>query len=486
MKLDDEIFERRLAGVLRERAGVDATASLLRAVIERRSRGEVPDEPAEDPSHASARWLTAAAILLGAVVIAAVAWLRDADLPKEATPLLDQEPEWREVSSLDEIARLPADTRAVHLMLADDAMVRTLLRCADLEFLRISVAEVCVYGLGLKLASTPMAPGVTDAAFESFAKFPKLRVLRLEGTWSVTGGRLGLLRRLEHLEELALSFIDVDDDVLTYLPSMQTLRTLDLSFNHGFRPAALRTVANCEHLRRLSLRGCQQLDGESLSMLVSLRELEELDLGLIDGINWRSDLLPKDERQKRLWDRAQGFAKAKGRGVTDFALRAIARLPRLRVLDVSGAPCTAEGIGELSRAKSLRVLDLFGVHGEDEAFAQALPVQLTSLEVCGDLGDLFCRRLADRCVHLECLTIPACYPITDEGLAALCTLPELRRLDISQSRGLTAKCFDALARATQLEFLDIRHCDFVDRDFLTRLRTKLPTLKTVFPGDEDR
>ncbi|MFO1054059.1 MAG: hypothetical protein U1F36_17725 [Planctomycetota bacterium] len=486
MKLDDEVFERRLAGVLRERAGVDAAPSLVRAVLARRSHGEVPHDPAEGVTHASAHWLTAAAILLGAVVIASIAWLRGAEEPQQIAPLPYQEPEWREVSSLDEVAKLPADTRAVHLMLADDAMVEGLLRCPNLECLRISVAEVCVYGLGVKMASTPRPPGVTDAAFVSFAKFPELRVLRLEGTWSVTGIRLGLLRRLEHLEELALSFIDVEDDVLSYLPSMLTLRTLDLSFNHGFRPGALRTVANCAHLRRLSLRGCQQLDGESLSMLVSLRELEELDLGLIDGINWRSDLLPKDERQKRLWDRAQGFAKAEGRGVTDFALRAIARLPRLRVLDVAGAPCTPEGVGELSRAKSLRVLDLFGVHGEDEAFAQALPVQLTSLEVCGDFGDAFCKRLADRCVHLESLIIPACYPITDQGLAALCTLPELRRLDISQSRGLTARCFDALARATRLEFLDIRHCDFVDQDFLARLRIKLPTLKTVLPGNEDR
>jgi hypothetical protein len=101
---------------------------------------------------------------------------------------------------------------------------------------------------------------------------------------------------------------------------------------------------------------------------------------------------------------------------------------------------------------------------------------LTKLVACGDCADAFCGALRERLPKVAWLEIPACYRITDAGLAELVKIPSLRHLDIRQSRGLTAAAMASLRTATQLEFLDLRHIDWVTPTHIDELRAALPKL----------
>jgi len=76
---------------------------------------------------------------------------------------------------------------------------------------------------------------VTDASFNTLAKFTHLRALHLEGT-SITGQRLGKLASLSQLRYLNLSDTKVDQAALAPLKSMPNLHHLYL-FNTPVQPA---------------------------------------------------------------------------------------------------------------------------------------------------------------------------------------------------------------------------------------------------------
>src|SRR5262249_30325629 len=97
----------------------------------------------------------------------------------------------------------------------------------------------------------------------------------------------------------------------------------------------------------------------------------------------------------------------------------------------------------------------------------------------GDYTDVFCRALRARLPKLAWLELPACYRITDAGLAELVQIPSLRHLDIRQSRGLTEAAMTSLRAASQLEFLDLRHIDWVAQRHVADLRARLPQLQEL-------
>jgi hypothetical protein len=61
----------------------------------------------------------------------------------------------------------------------------------------------------------------------------------------------------------------------------------------------------------------------------------------------------------------------------------------------------------------------------------------------------------------------------------LLAIATLRHLDIRQSRGLTVAAMTSLRAAKQLEFLDLRHIDWVAPEHLRELRAALPGLRTL-------
>jgi hypothetical protein len=513
MNAHDEAEDLRLDWALGEKLGGERPPDLAAAIVQRHRRGDTASVPAGAPTTTvRGRWLAAALVLLGLGVVVAVALQEAAGDDASATP---PEPP-AEIHSASEARALPATTRAVIAHdCGDDAML-ALAHLRDLESLEVRVHDHEVFGLMLKTQPRVPDVSITSAGLQAICNFSKLRRLVLSGTWGVRAvtagapGPFGELRRLPLLSDLTLRFFDVDDEVpggLDVLPNLPELRRLDLSFNHGFGAAGMDLITRCSKLEALSLRGCQQLRGAWLRSLGELQALRELDVGLIDGINWRSTPPGRDDqRTVAVLDEARRLAQDPGTGVTDEALEGITRCRNLRRLDLSSSRFTPAGdtppgvgpdeldyvLGPAHPARQqlpavylvmvLRELEWLDLSGNavGDGVVAALPRGLKSLRVGSDrLTSGFCRELRKHVSTLEHLDVSACYGIKDDGVAELVRVPGLRRLELRQMYGLTAACIAHLCTATGLLELDVRHCDFVTAEHEAALRAALPDLREL-------
>jgi hypothetical protein len=406
MKLErgqDEALDRRLEWGLHAVLGEERAPDVTRAVLARHARAEEPD-PADATSAARPLrpWLVAALLLLGVGVVVAVSVVgRQPPAPESGRA---PEPEAVTVTSRAGIERLPPATPAVELRnLDDDAVAALVARCPRLQHVRLFASTAY-----RRADDPPEAVSVTDAALPHLARLGELRRLELIGTDGVEGPGLRHLDGLPLLAELTLSYFDLDDEDLAFLPRLPSLRALDLTLNHGFgRPAPGRTdsegiaaIGRCAGLQRLSLHGCSQLHADALRRLADLRGLISLDLGGNRGHRgWASP-----SRQAQAAATAAAVAEARdqfGAGVTD---EVIAAWPRLRELSLPGC-------WRLTAAAGARI-----------------------------------RALCPRLVQLDLADCPG---VDDRTVADVLQLPKLRRLDLSRCPGVTASVVFAL-RSTLL------------------------------------
>lgn len=469
-----------LRELLQPRPTKDLTAS-VHAALKRAQAAPAGSSPRRS-------WLLAAGILLGAAVVLTVAlWQPKPDREQAITPQLPWPEKPHAVHSVKDALAVPLDARAVTASGVDDAVIEALTRLRHLEVLVIHKPANETFGLGLKMAGQAQPKYITNACWRHFAKFTKLRALRLSGTSLIarirTGSSDDVITALEHLpllEELSLRMLDCGDAVLERLPRLRNLRRLNLDFNHGFTQAGVQALLRCQELRSLSLEGCQQLHGNWLEQLAALPKLEILNLRSIDHMNWRAGTAePDDEEGRELQRRARRVADSLSVGVNDGTLRSLATAPRLRVLHVSNGYWTTAGLSALGQSASLRELDMFGGQVDDHAFVQHLPRALTRLEVCSDFTDGFCRAVRENLPNLRHLNIAACDRISDRGLAELLQIESLRILDMRQMHGLTAAAVDDLDDATQIEHLDLRHNDWLTKQHVVRLQAALRKLKKL-------
>lgn len=445
------------------------------------------------PPRGRALLLTAAMVLLGTMIVVAVAvWRGQPSRPANSLRLATdgQAPATTplaQVTSLADAQALPADTRGVEAVGVDDATIAALVRLRNLEVLVVSEPWNESYGMSFKLVAPTPTPHITNACWQHFAQFTKLRALRLSGTSLVarTDGANGehvitAIGRLPLLTELSLRCLDCRDDVVQRLPRLRQLRNLDLSFNHGFFEPGMLAIEQCRTLRHLSLQGCQQLRGGWLEQLHKLPELEGLDLSRIDGINWRNGTgEPQDALATQIRKQATFVGNSLQRGVYDATLVGLADAPKLRLLNIASGRWTQRGLRALGKLTTLRSLDMFGGQEHGHGFVADLPAGLTSLRVCGNFRDAFCFAVANHLTNLRQLDVQACYEVRDAGLAHLLAMPSLRTLNMSQMRGLTAASIDNLAAAAQLEQLDLRHNDFVTKQHIDLLTKSLPRLSRL-------
>lgn len=482
-RVDPENDDPVLDWALGERVGGERPPDLRAAVHARLAGGD------RGVRNSASRWFAAALVLLGLAAVLGVAlWPDHGGEPAPVAPPAVQEPQPVQVSDLAAVASLPLSTRAVEAFGVGDDVIAALTRLRDLEVL--IVREPCneSYGLSLKLAPPADPRHATNASWRHFAKFTKLRKLVLSGTVLVarTGSGDGAdvvsaLEPLPRLESLTMRCLDASDEVLQRLPALRSLRELDLSFNHGFGQQGLQAVSRCTSLRRLSLRGCQQLWAQWMaSCFGDLPELEDLDLGAIDGINWRSAMAePDDEEGRSLRGLGRSPLDRPNAGVHDVTLLELANVKSLRTLDVSGGRWTGQGLAALGACTRLRELNVAGGAERDPAFVARLPLGLQRLEVCGDFSDELCSGICTYLHDLRQLCLAGCDRITDRGIQHLCALPSLRELDLRQMRGLTARCVETLAAAKHLEALDLRHNDWLTIPHVRTLRQALPKLRSL-------
>jgi hypothetical protein len=166
-------------------------------------------------------------------------------------------------------------------------------------------------------------------------------------------------------------------------------------------------------------------------------------------------------------------------GITDAALKEIARAKRLGKVRIEQANIVGTGLGELSALKQLEELNLRGCPISDKSaeLLRALP-RLTVLELASTrLSDAGVMKLAEL-KELRLLSL-ADVDLTDAGLKAIGTLKALSCLDLSSTK-MTDRGLKELYQLQELTTLRLFHTN-VTEDGVAALRNALPDCTVYGP-----
>jgi len=275
---------------------------------------------------------------------------------------------------------------------------------------------------------------VTDKGIKKLQQLPQLEDLTLDTAEFLTDASMAHLRANRALRRLVVRGVDITDAGMPYVGEMTGLRSLDISYTMlgdvGLEhlPAlseleSLKLGGNMitglnlnflkllPKLKVLSLSGVQRrnagacwtpritdLDLETLSLLAGL---EELDLGVGMGLGWGGKPAAVGGGNCRLTGGLQ---------ITDLGVAKLARLKKLRRLDLSGARLTPEGIQVL----------------------QGLPLERLSLWACELLDNSAASALAG-IPTLASLDL-SYTKIDDQALPQLAKLPNLKQLYLTDTQ----------------------------------------------------
>ena len=275
---------------------------------------------------------------------------------------------------------------------------------------------------------------VTDKGIRKLQQLAQLEDLTLDTAEFLTDASMAHLRANRALRRLVVRGVDITDSGMPYIGEMTGLRSLDISYTMlgDVGLEHLPSLTELEHLKlggnmitglnlnflkllpklkSLSLRGVQRrnagacwtpritdLDLETISLLSSL---EELDLGVGIGLGMGGQPAAPGGGNCRLTGGLQ---------ITDLGVAKLAKLKKLRRLNLSGARLTPEGI-QLLHGLPLDHLSVWAIPSLDNAAAAALAgiPTLATLDV-------------------------SYTKIDDQGLVQLAKLPNLKQLYLTETQ----------------------------------------------------
>jgi len=267
---------------------------------------------------------------------------------------------------------------------------------------------------------------VTDRGIERIQQLQQLEELNLDTAEFITDAATSYLRANRRLRKLSMRGTDVTDISLPYLAKLTGLKSLDLSHTMlgDVGIESLPALAELEELklgatrisginlnflkllpklRKLSIGGIQRRNGGAcwsplitdldLDTIAMLSELEELHLGV--GLSLGRTGVPVGG--------GNNCRLAGGIKITDLGLAKLARLKKLRFLDVSGAQITPAGLKVLQGLPRLERLNLWNCRSLNDTAAPILAAMpsLTYLDLSDtSVGDATMRSLA-ALLHLK-------------------------------------------------------------------------------------
>ena len=311
--------------------------------------------------------------------------------------------------------------------IVDVSLARTWATDADIE--RIVALK------GLKRLDLSLTY-ISDRSAERLKALDQLEELNLFAAEFITDAAMAFLRGNRQLKTLNLRGTDVTDTSLAYIAELSRLKSLDISFTQ-ITDVGLEHLASLAQLEELNLGG-NKISGASLHVLKLLPKLKKLSFY---GI----------QRRNAGWCWAPV--------VTDLELETISLLSGLEDLNIGygvalGAPRPtdlgpADGEAECRIAGGMRITDL-GL------------ARLSKLE---------------KLQHLD-LSGSA---ITPNGLKALASLRDLRRLSLWNVKGIDDTAAPYLEAFANLTSLDLSNTSIGD-DTLARLAT-LSDLRRLYVSE---
>lgn len=253
-------------------------------------------------------------------------------------------------------------------------------------------------------------------------------VLTGEGTWLEMPNRtIGAMEASETRRELTLSEEILDGKGLAMIAEkFPALETLVLTYS-GITDADLTPLGKLKSLRKLEMNDIYGMTGETFGFVAELKNLRRLNLEQCVAL-------------------------------TDKAVAGIARSSTLESLNLGSCrTLTAACAADLAGMTSLKELNLAGVGLPDAAMKDLVKMQgLTSLDI-------------------------ATSHVSDESLALIATMPELKRLGLRACRSVTFKGIRNLA-PLRLDYIEL----MVDGTGDTPIDDKelMEFAKKTWPGSE--
>jgi len=270
---------------------------------------------------------------------------------------------------------------------ATDSALDAVVKNKDLKRLDLSFTYITDRGIEklqqlqqLEELNLHTAEFITDAAMSYLRANKRLRKLVLRGT-DITDVSLPYIAELTNLRSLDLSQTMLGDGGLESLPALAQLEELDLGGSR-INGTNLNFLKLLPKLRKLGFQGIQRRNGGlcwtatitdlDLDTIALLSNLEELDLGA--GISLGRNGKPAGVGNCRLTGGVQ---------ITDLGVAKLAKLKKLRRLDLSGAKVTSTGLKALHNFPQLERLSLWNCRGLDDATATVLAglPNLTNLDL---------------------------------------------------------------------------------------------------------
>jgi Leucine-rich repeat (LRR) protein len=274
---------------------------------------------------------------------------------------------------------------------------------------------------------------ISDRGIERLQQLTQLEELILDTCEFITDAATSYLRANKNLHKLVLRGTDVTDVSLPYIATLTALRSLDLSHTM-LGDVGLESLPALTGLKELHLGGTR-INGTNLNFLKLLPKLRKLSFNGIQrrnaGACWTPTITDLDietiSQLSGLEELNLGIGLSLGRtGVpvgggncrvtggiqlTDLALSKLAKLKKLRRLDVSGAKVTSAGLEDLRGLPNLERLSLWHCTRIDDSAAKVLATlpKLANL----DLSDT---------------------PVGDQTLKALAALPDLKLLYLTDTK----------------------------------------------------
>ena len=273
---------------------------------------------------------------------------------------------------------------------------------------------------------------VTDAGIEELSALPALEDLNLDTVESLTDAAASYLRADKNLKRLVLRGTDITDVGMPYLAAMTGLKSLDLSYTM-IGDVGLESLPAFTELEELNLGGTR-ITGINLNFLKLLPRLKKLSFDGIQrrnaGACWTPLLTDLDldtiSLLAGLEDLDMGVGVSLGRtGVpvgpgnchvtggiqlTDLGVAKMAKLNKLKSLNISGSKVTTAGLKPLEK----------------------LPLERLNLWNCNKLDDSAGAELATF-THLKELDL-SYTPIGDATLKTLAGIRGLKLLYLTDTK----------------------------------------------------
>ncbi|HTA71884.1 MAG TPA: hypothetical protein VK776_26560 [Bryobacteraceae bacterium] len=260
---------------------------------------------------------------------------------------------------------------------------------------------------------------VSDAGIERLQQLTQLEELTLDATEAITDAAASYLRANKHLRKLVLRGTDITDVGMPYLAALTGLKSLDLSHTM-VGDVGLESLPALSELEELDLGGTR-ITGINLNFLKLLAKLKKLSFNGIQrrnaGACWTPLITDLDLDTISLLSGLEdlnlgvgvslgGTGKAVGAGnchvtggiqLTDLGVAKLAKLTKLRRLDISGARITPVGLNVLKSLPQLERLSLWNCTALDDSAAPQLAAapKLTMLDLSyTSAGDATLKSLA--------------------------------------------------------------------------------------------